>query len=50
MDAQVQIKLIELAWKYAEDADKQQGKYANQTTLEVFDTAYKALSKTIMEA
>ena len=47
LDPQVQIRIIELAWKYAENANKQQGSYAGKTTPEVFDEIYKALVKTV---
>ncbi len=47
LDSQVQIKIIELAWKYAENSHKQQGPYADKTNLEIFDEAYKALVKTV---
>jgi hypothetical protein len=47
LDPQVQIRIIELAWKYAENTNKQQGPYAGKTTIEIFDEAYKAIVKTV---
>lgn len=49
IDPQVQIKIIELAWKYAAGVEKRRGKYANQTTPEVFDAIYKSVIATVSE-
>jgi hypothetical protein len=49
VDPQVQIKLIELAWKYAAGVEKRRGKYADLTTPEVFDEVYKSLIATLSE-
>ena len=47
LDPQVQIRLIEIAWKYAEGVRKDTGRFANKDNLEVFDHAYKSLLKTV---
>lgn len=50
MSEQVQIKIIELAWRFAEGADKRAGPFMSKNLLEVFDHAYKALVKTVTTA
>lgn len=47
LDAQVQIRIIELAWKWAETVETRTGPFSGKNTLELFDHAYKALLKTV---
>ena len=47
IDPQVQIKIIELAWEFAKNNKSGTGAYAQKSQLEIFDIAYKALTKTI---
>jgi len=47
LDPQVQMKLMDMAWEFAQKVDRRTGKYAHKGTLELFDIAYKELVKTI---